>query len=148
MKDDDKNNNGSPAKEENGEYKVTVTREDEINGNQAISGQIYPFHFVSIIDGVNLYVHSVRDQSGALIPSPYILKDGYLLIKQFYDYDEDEYSVTPYIQSLSPVGSKDDGNGEAWITVFQSESGSLEQGNYRKRIQWIHYVITPNDENE
>lgn len=125
-----------PVKDNDGNYVLETEIIDETTESSVIANEVGGFNYVVIDDGTALRIKGANDE---LFPTPYVLENDYLLIDNF-KYNG-QYEVRPHIDQINPVVGEN--KGSAIISVLQEESGTKEEGNYKRRTQYITYEILP-----
>lgn len=120
-----------------GNYVLKTEIIDETTESSEIASEVGGFNYVVIDDGTALRIKGANNE---LFSTPYVLESNYLLIDNF-KYNG-QYVVRPHIDEITPVGENNT-NGSGVISVLQEESGTKEEGNYRRRTQYITYEISP-----
>lgn len=137
VKDEDGNYVLETGEIKDGNYVLKTEIIDETTESSEIASEVGGFNYVVIDDGTALRIKGANDQ---LFSTPYVLENDYLLIENFEK--DGEYEVRPHIDEITPVGENNT-NGSGVISVLQVESGTKEEGNYRRRTQYITYEILP-----
>lgn len=125
-----------PVKDEDGNYVLETEIRDKTTESSVIANEVGGFNYVVIDDGTALRIKGTNNE---LFSTPYVLENNYLLIDNFKK--NGEYEVRPHIDEINPVEGEN--KGSAIISVLQEESGTKEEGNYRRRTQYITYEISP-----